>query len=161
MDAFLRRHDVDVGKTFGILLFAAAIVETYSVFFDALYRDRLNFNLGILLLLVLASGMYRHSNTSRQWCVGLTWFVGVAIILITVASPFLSGESITIAGEQFPDPPVWKLVLTDLALLPGFWVVIRALTSEKAKEEFGVTEPLRAAATSETAPSAASEASDA
>jgi hypothetical protein len=154
MDSFLRKHDVDIGKTFGILLFAAAIRETYGVFFDLLYHARLNLSFNILIFLALASGMYRHSNTSRQWCVGLTWLTGIALILITVAAAFTSGDSIRIRGEKFPDPPIWKLILTNIALLPGFWIAIRALTCAKAKEEFKAAEQAHTEATSETAQSA-------
>ncbi|OQA91433.1 MAG: hypothetical protein BWY26_00978 [Elusimicrobia bacterium ADurb.Bin231] len=140
MDTLLRKHDIDVGKTFGILLFAWAIGKTYDIFFTLLYRDRLVLNIGILILIVLASGMYRHSNNARKWCLGLTWFIGVAIIIATIVSPFTHGDKIIIAGKEFPNPPIWKSILTDIALLPTFLVVIRALTSEKAKEEFGLSE---------------------
>ena len=161
MDEFLRKHDIDVGKTSGVLLFAWAIVETYDMLFALLYPNRVFINFNILIFLALASGMYRHSNTARRWCVALTWVIGLTIVAITAAAPFISSDRFTFAGREFSDPPFWKLVLTDLALLPAFWVVIRALTSSKAKEEFEAAAETHAEAISAAVLNEATEAPDA
>jgi len=92
MEAFLRRHDVDVGKTFGIVLLAIMAQEIYWMVFRALLADKFILNVGIIILFFLGRGMYRHANIARQWALGLTWALLVLLVLCAFVAPFRIGR---------------------------------------------------------------------
>ena len=60
MDAFLRKHDVDVGKTFAVLMFLSMVEKFYEWFFDLLFQHTFRLGIGILILYFLAKGMWYH-----------------------------------------------------------------------------------------------------
>lgn len=142
MDRFLQKHDVDVGRTFGVLFLATMVAQTYGVIFGLLFADCLFLNFGIIILFFLGVGMYRHSNAARLCALVLSWVGLVLSVTFVAAKPFIKAETIvTIAGREISNPPFWRLLVAVVLILPIFWVSIAALTSRRALEEFKGAEP--------------------
>ena len=64
MDAFLRKHDVDVGKTFAVLMFLTMVEQLYKRFFALLFQHTFSLNIGILILYDPIRPRQRHVATS-------------------------------------------------------------------------------------------------
>lgn len=76
MDAFLRKHDVDVGKTFAVLMFLSMVEKLYEWFFDLLFRHAFSLGVGIIILYFLpqACGTIGKQRASGHWgCSGWLW----------------------------------------------------------------------------------------
>jgi hypothetical protein len=136
MDAFLRKHDVDVGKTFAVLMFLDMVEKLYEWFFDLLFRHAFSLSVGIIILYFLAKGMWQHKEVARKWTLGLCWLVVGIVGLVVIASPFYGGPILTISKIEITNPPFWQVLVTFGVIAPLLWIAIAALTSQKAKEEF-------------------------
>ena len=136
MDAFLRKHDIDVGKTFAVLMFLSMVEKLYEWFFDLLFRHTFSLGVGIIILYFLATGMWQHKEVARKWTLGLCWVVVGILCLVMIAYPFYGEPTLDIGKTEITNPPFWQVLVTFGAIAPLLWIAIAALTSQKAKEEF-------------------------
>jgi len=139
MNTFLNKHDIDVGKTFGVVFLLAMVYQIYDMILYFIFLGPLTLNFGFIILYFLGVGMYRHNNTARRLTLLLAWLGVVLFIGSIIASPFISGEKFTIGQTKIEDPPFWKVVLFFVTTLPVFWITIASLSSEKARQEFKAT----------------------
>jgi hypothetical protein len=136
MDTFLRKHDVDVGKTFAILMFPSMVEKLYEWFFDLLFQHDFNLQVGIIILYFLATGMWHHKEAARKWTLGLLWGVVAILCLVVIAAPFVGGPTLDMGTTEIANPPFWQVLVAVGAIAPLLWMAIAALTSQKAREEF-------------------------
>ena len=139
MDRFLRKHDVDVGKAFGVLYLAGAVEQAYVWVTELIFAGAFSFDfVGVIIALYLGVGMYRHSDSARGWSLFLMWAAMVVFtILVAVSLSAGEGNVLSIGGREIVDPPFWKLVAAWVLVVPLFWASVAALTCRKAREEFG------------------------
>ena len=145
MDKFLRKHDIDVGKTFGIIFFAIMVGQIYELISNLLFQDPfiIEINLGIPILFFLGLGMYQHNNVARKWTLVLIWAALILLIIFLIVCPFLQEKiTVSIGGKEIANPPFWKLLVTVILFFPLLWVCIVALRSQKALDEFRTAEPV-------------------
>ena len=89
MDTFLRKHDVDVGKAFGVIFLAAVVHRLYATLFDVLWTGRFTVGVEIIVLLYLGRGMYRHDDVARRVTLVFAWVSVALCVLLVIVSPFL------------------------------------------------------------------------
>jgi hypothetical protein len=154
LDAFLRKHDVDVGKTFAVILFLGMVETLYEWFFDLLFRHAFSLNVGIIILYFLAKGMWQHKEVARKWTLGLCWLVVGIVCLVVIVTPFHGGPTLTIGNTEIKNPPFWQVLVTLGVTAPLLWIALAALTSKKAKEEFTAAPPARVSSESAGGPAA-------
>jgi hypothetical protein len=145
MDKFLRKHDIDVGKTLGVIFLAIMAWQIYEFIIELLFTPPfiIDINLGIPILFFPGLGMYRHNNVARKWTLVLTWVTLILLIIFLVLCPFLQEKiTVSIGGKEIANPPFWKLLVTVMLFFPLLWVFIAALRSQKALEEFRTAEPV-------------------
>lgn len=144
MDAFLDKHDIDVGRTFSVLIFAGMVQEIYSSIGALLGGPGIALNLGIIILFFLGVGMWRHQESSRRWCLFLLYFVIVGFVVMIAIQPFVDGVTFTIGGFEEKDPPFWKSIVFLVAGAPVLYILVSVLHSKRAIREFNTTVDRRA-----------------
>lgn len=149
VDRFLRRHEVDVGKSLAVLFFAGSVMKVYSMAaqvlasaqipFDPSGRNfDITFDFGAPLGIVLGIALWRHKSWSRTLLLFGVWFAAGLFTLMLLAIPFTGTANMTlmIGSEAIKNPPVWKVIAFGILMAPLFALSLGVLYSEKVKEEF-------------------------
>ena len=149
MNRFLVKHNIDIGKTFGILLLCIMVLEIYDLIADWLFffPEAVNINFGIPILLLLGIGMFKHNRTARKVILFLLWAGVTLSVIFLILYPIFPGKIfVKVNSIKVSNAPYWKFILIEGLLLPSFLLLILSLKSRKARQEFGIDEAAAEAA---------------
>lgn len=149
IDSFLRRHEVDVGKSLAVLFFAGAVIKFYNMATQLIASTQIPFDVsGPILEItfdftaplgsILGIALWQHKSWSRTLLLVGGWFAAGLLTLILLAIPFTGTANVTLmlGSEAIKNPPVWKAIVFGILMAPLFALSLGMLHSKKAKEEF-------------------------
>jgi len=150
VDRFLRRHEVDVGKSLAVLFFAGAVIAFYTMAVQLIASIQIpfvsngpifgiTFDFGAPLYIILGIGLWRHKSWSRTLLLVFGWLSAAIFTLMLLAIPFIGTAHVTfkIGSEAIKNPPVWKAIVLGILTVPLYVFLLGVLHSKKAQEEFG------------------------
>ena len=137
IDSFLERHEIDVGKSFGLLSLVSALTSVYGMLGQWII-GRIHIDLTVVIGAILGIALWRHRPWSRIVLIVFAWLVVAAFTLLLVIAPFTgtSNLRLTFGSTVIPKPALWQVYLFALAASPVCWFVLATLHSAKAKAEF-------------------------
>lgn len=138
MDAFLRRHEVDIARSAGLLLLAGAVVGAYTMVGQLIVGTSVRIDLGAPLMLITGVAAWQRRSWARKFLLVVGWFAAAALALMVLVTPFSGTEkvTITIGSSAVRNPPFGVLVAFGVLMSPLLYVVLSALHSRKALEDF-------------------------
>jgi hypothetical protein len=137
IDAFLLRHEVDVGKSFGLLSLARAVAAFYGMV-GQLFVGSFNFDLSGPLGFIVGIALWRHSSWARTLLLVIGWASVVIFGVILAVLPFTGTANLRldVGITLIKNPALWQVYVFSVLLVPVVWFVLSVLHSEKAKSEF-------------------------
>ncbi len=137
LDAFLLRHDVDVGRGIGLLVIAGAVEAFFKIIAHILV-GKLDLNVGVPLGIWIGIALWRHEPWSRTLLVIVCWAATAFFVVILVGAPFIGTAKLTLklGDAVIKNPPLWQIYASTVLFSPFLWFSLVILYSEKAKSEF-------------------------
>ena len=137
IDTFLRRHDVDVGKSLGLLVLAKTL-DAFWLMLGQLLAGSVNIVLTIPIGLLVGVALWRHVPWSRTLLLVCGW-AGVSLFsLILFVIPFVGTSHLNLEVGTFviKNPKLWQVYAFAVIAAPFVWFLLGVLHSEKAQSEF-------------------------
>jgi hypothetical protein len=139
IDGFLARHEVDVGKSLGLLILAGAVLAVYGMI-GQLLIGRVHLDFTVIVGLILGSALWKHRPWSRTLLLVAHWAGVCLIAVMLIMAPFVgtAGFTLTLGSVEVREPSVWTLYVGASSLVPLLGFVLAVLHSKRARTEFGV-----------------------
>ena len=145
IENFLDKHNVNIGKASGIILFIYMLEEIVTMIQSFIVETGFEINFGIIILYFLAKGMYYHNNLARKWIV---WITGIGWIIVSYLCATMSDlpsiKSDTLVTEKYieinniriNDPSSFQIIVIWTMISMLCYLIIHILTCKKALTEF-------------------------
>jgi hypothetical protein len=149
VDAFLLRHQIDLGRCLAVLFFTAAFAAFYGFLFGTIFFGMLIFErwgwmfMGLAALkgffavleFLLARALWRHQEFARRIVLWLLGAVLAFLAVFAVVSPFFGSYHVNMSGVKF-DAIAWhqKILVPLLLLPPVLWTWLAVQTPTVRKE---------------------------
>lgn len=137
VNSFLERHQIDVGRSYGLLSLVGAVTSAYGVLGQWII-GRIHIDLTVIIGTVIGLALWRHRPWARTLSLVIAWAVTAAFAIILMVIPFTgtSGLRLTFGSAVITGPALWQVYLFGIAVSPACWFVLATLHSAKAKAEF-------------------------
>jgi len=137
IDSFFAKHQVDVGKSLGLISLMGAVVSLYGMLGELLI-GRVNIDLSGPFGIVIGMALWRHASWSRTFLLVICWVAVVLLSVFLVAVPFTGTAylTLTLGSTTIEHPSLWQFYVVTVFMAPAVWFMLSVLYSEKAKEEF-------------------------
>ena len=149
IDRFLRKHEVDVGRSLAVLFFAGAVMAFYTMAGQVIASTRIPFdsngpifgitlNFGAPIYIILGLGLWRHKSWSRTLLLVFVWLAAGVLTLMLLAIPFTEPGRVklVIGSQTIRNPSVWTAIIYGILVAPLYAFLLGVLHSKKAQEEF-------------------------
>jgi hypothetical protein len=136
-DPFLRRHDIDVGRSFAVCGLMTTFIQLCGVVGD-FFNGNISINLGVPIGVIVAIGLWKHKSWARFVTLVGSWlavlFLSVLTVLIVLGVP--GNYTLTFGSTVIKHPTSLQAVVFFFLLAPVAFVLLGALHSGKARDEF-------------------------
>ncbi len=151
IEAFLHRHEVDLGRCLAVLWFAAAAASLYGCVFGTLFLGIWNLQgwgwmfMGIAagkgviayLEFLLARALWTHREMARRIVLWMSSVLLLVLAIAPVVTPFLEPYLVEGSGVRFYATGLYEQILVPILLLPPILALWLALQTRKVRKEFG------------------------
>lgn len=136
---FLVRHNVDVGRTAGVICLVSTFWGVATFVGGWLVDSPPSWDFSILVGLLFGVGLWRHWRWARLLSIWSAWLAAFLCLAMDAAAPFFKDVTftLTVGSESTKNPPLWKTGVFLAAMGPVIYLWLAALHSQKARSEFG------------------------